>query len=370
MDARASQGGDGRQGVRREGRHRRERGGGAKDERPSRGRRRDGAPGDDREDGGVRTRGRRRSSRSCEDSTTSGLGDLQDDFILQAMMGGDGDDASGAAVPHEQRQFPPIRLRYDDAEVENQLATVEEAVEEERSRRRRRGWASGVGRRRRRGSATRARTPARIATWTRTIGFARAKTSARTRATWTSVRGDGARVRFRRDWRARRGRSPHLRTRRAGSVRTRHGRVRQRTRQGTVPNRRGRPRGRRERGRDGRRRTRQGFLRRRRRRARRRTSRPRVTEDDVDDAFGSMIATRRRAGLPLPEHLAKEMTLGDASGSGGASDEVARRFEMEEDGPAAAPDGAEIPTSRRNRGRVGTARPSSARTVTSRTTRA
>ena len=69
---------------------------------------------------------------------------------------------------------------------------------------------------------------------------------------------------------------------------------------------------------------------------------PRVTEDDVDDAFGSMIATRRRAGLPLPEHLAKEMTLGDASGSGGASDEVARRFEMEEDGPAAAPDGAEI----------------------------
>ena len=55
-----------------------------------------------------------------------------------------------------------------------------------------------------------------------------------------------------------------------------------------------------------------------------------------------MIATRRRAGLPLPEHLAKEMTLGDASGSGGASDEVARRFEMEEDGPAAAPDGAEI----------------------------
>ena len=41
-----------------------------------------------------------------------------------------------------------------------------------------------------------------------------------------------------------------------------------------------------------------------------------------------MITTRRRAGLPLPEHLMREMTLGD--GGDGADDEHARRYEIED----------------------------------------
>jgi protein LTV1 len=34
----------------------------------------------------------------------------------------------------------------------------------------------------------------------------------------------------------------------------------------------------------------------------RRVDTPRITEEDVDDARGAMIAIRKRAGLPLPEH--------------------------------------------------------------------
>ena len=187
------QGGDGRQGVRREGRYRRERGGGAKTSAP-----RAGVAATELEEmiekmEEFELAGDEDLPDLREDFDDGGLGDLQDDFILQAMMGGgedgegDGEGGeSGAAVPHEQRQFPPIRLRYDDAEVENQLATVEEAVEEEALEEEEAQVGGGVGSAAAAGSATRARTPARIATWTRTIGFARAKTSARTRATWTS----------------------------------------------------------------------------------------------------------------------------------------------------------------------------------------
>ena len=37
----------------------------------------------------------------------------------------------------------------------------------------------------------------------------------------------------------------------------------------------------------------------------RRAEAPKITEEDVDDARGAMIAIRKRAGLPLPEHLMK-----------------------------------------------------------------
>lgn len=59
-----------------------------------------------------------------------GLGDLQDDFVLQAMMGGDltGD---GGSTSNPNLSFPPIKLRYDPSEVENELAAIEEAVEED-----------------------------------------------------------------------------------------------------------------------------------------------------------------------------------------------------------------------------------------------
>lgn len=280
-----------------------------------------------------------------EEFDDGGLGDLQDDFILQAMMGGGGDDddESGGAVPHEQRQFPPIRLRYDDAEVEDQLATVEEAVEEEaleeeEARVGAGGWFGGGG------------------------GFGYAGSDAGTdrdldEDDWVRERDDlGADARDvdeRFEAMARGYDSDeigeldeddprifgHAELDRFGHVMDEfvkeHAKEQYRTAADVLEGganademdaaerdrdffdddgdeRGGGPRA------------------------------PRVTEDDVEDAFGSMIATRRRAGLPLPEHLVKEMTLGDAPGSGGASDEVARRFEMEEDGPAAAPDGSEI----------------------------
>jgi protein LTV1 len=75
-----------------------------------------------------------------------GLGDLQDDFILQAMMGG-GDDAPGVTG---KREFPPIRLRYDDAEVEDELAQLEDiaeedALEEEEEEIGQGGWYRGMG---------------------------------------------------------------------------------------------------------------------------------------------------------------------------------------------------------------------------------
>jgi protein LTV1 len=65
-----------------------------------------------------------------EEFDDGGLGDLQDDFILLAMMGEGGDGASSSAFA-ERKEFPPIRLRYDDAEVEDQLAGLEDIAEEE-----------------------------------------------------------------------------------------------------------------------------------------------------------------------------------------------------------------------------------------------
>jgi protein LTV1 len=68
----------------------------------------------------------------------------------------------------------------------------------------------------------------------------------------------------------------------------------------------------------------------------------RVTEEDVADARGAMIAMRKRAGLPLPEHLAREMTLGDGSEAlGAAADDVARRYELVEEGDGVVDDSME-----------------------------
>ena len=286
-----------------------------------------------------------------EDFDDGGLGDLQDDFILQAMMGGgedgegDGEGGeSGAAVPHEQRQFPPIRLRYDDAEVENQLATVEEAVEEEALEEEEAqvgggGWIGGGG------------------------GFGYAGSDAGTdrdldEDDWIRAREDlGADARDVDEQFEAMARGydsdeigeldeddprifGHAELDRFGHVMDEfvkeHAKEQYRTAADVLEG------GANADEMDAAERDRDFFDDDDRRGVGGGPHAPRVTEDDVDDAFGSMIATRRRAGLPLPEHLAKEMTLGDASGSGGASDEVARRFEMEEDGPAAAPDGAEI----------------------------
>ena len=280
-----------------------------------------------------------------EEFDDGGLGDLQDDFILQAMMGGGGgdDDESGGAVPHEQRQFPPIRLRYDEAEVEEQLATVEEAVEEEaleeeEARVGAGGWFGGGG-----------------------GGFGYAGSDAGTdrdldEDDWVRERDDlGADARDvdeRFEAMARGYDSDeigeldeddprifgHAELDRFGHVMDEfvkeHAKEQYRTAADVLEG------GANADEMDAAERDRDFFDDDDERGGGPRAAR--VTEDDVEDAFGSMIATRRRAGLPLPEHLVKEMTLGDAPGSGGASDEVARRFEMEEDGPAAAPDGAEI----------------------------
>ena len=71
-----------------------------------------------------------------------GLGDLQDDFILRAMGGdAEGPDEGGGA--QQQSSFPPVRLRYDDAEVDRALETVEEMVEEDLLEEEEAGLANG-----------------------------------------------------------------------------------------------------------------------------------------------------------------------------------------------------------------------------------
>jgi protein LTV1 len=75
---------------------------------------------------------------------------------------------------------------------------------------------------------------------------------------------------------------------------------------------------------------------------------PRITNDDVHDAFRAMVATRRRAGLEIPTDLMEKMGLEEephGEGSGRQkedADSVARRFELEDASPLGAPDGDEI----------------------------
>ena len=56
---------------------------------------------------------------------------MQDDFVLQAMMGGDGLGGGGLATQNPNTAFPQIKLRYDENELETELAAIEEAVEDD-----------------------------------------------------------------------------------------------------------------------------------------------------------------------------------------------------------------------------------------------
>ena len=83
---------------------------------------------------------------------------------------------------------------------------------------------------------------------------------------------------------------------------------------------------------------------------------PRITRDDVHDAFRAMVATRRRAGLEIPTRLMQKMGLDEENdGEEGVphsehktkDDEErtrgSRRFELEDDDDCpGAPDGEEI----------------------------
>ena len=83
---------------------------------------------------------------------------------------------------------------------------------------------------------------------------------------------------------------------------------------------------------------------------------PRITRDDVHDAFRAMVATRRRAGLEIPTRLMQKMGLDEENdGEEGVphsehktkDDEErtrgSRRFELEDDDERpGAPDGEEI----------------------------
>ena len=314
-----------------------------------------------------------------------GVGDLQDDFILQAMMG-DGDIGDGD-IPGA-RVFPPVRLRYDEAEVERELATVEECVEEDALEEEEAalaaggGWlgggGGGFG-----GPGSDAGTDRDIdegdwdpeedfdePTSSRRPGRARGDLGAAARdvderfdamvtrydsdeigelddddprcfgaadierfasvmdefreevtneryltAADVAARGDGVS--------------------KAGRLDPSDDPERARVDPDDLPDdldpaddRPDAPS------------------------ASRPLLTPTVTSEDVSDAFGSMIATRRRAGLPLPAHLQREMSLGDSRGTGGAEgDVVARRYEMVEDGDAPAPDGLEIAYLKRDRPR-------------------
>jgi protein LTV1 len=83
-----------------------------------------------------------------------------------------------------------------------------------------------------------------------------------------------------------------------------------------------------------------------------------IAREDARDAFQAMLATRRRAGLEIPDRLMQNMRLcerRDATGEGGGvgadadadsrignADPVARRFELVDAEPSAAPGGDEI----------------------------
>ena len=279
-----------------------------------------------------------------------GLGDLQDDFILQAMLG-DGEVADGGA---DEKHFPPVVLRYDDEEVERQLEAIEEeleeeALEEEEEELAANGGFLGYGR----GGSDDAGTD-RDEDFDERDWDAADQALAQRRAD-----GPGARLRdldeqfealamgydsdeigelddddprifghaeldrfghvmeeFRRD-------HVHRETYKTAADVLEDG--------ADDPDDELRPRGGSDDG-DG-----DGEY-----------GRPlvgpakakefRVTEEDVDDARGAMIAMRKRAGLPMPEHLAREMTLGDGTAGLGADDEVARRYEMVEEGEGVGDD--------------------------------
>jgi len=301
-----------------------------------------------------------------EEFGDGGLGDLQDDFILQAM-GGSGGERGDYGVSAAPRTFPPIRLRYDEAEVENELATLEEIVEEEALEEEEAELANGPawfrggggmfgGRHRGGDDGSDAGTDRDI-----------------DEEDWWGPDDDdddddddGRRGLPRRDGLGAKARDVddafeamaggydsdeigeldeddprifgHAEIDRFEGVldefRKQQGTERYRA-AAEVIERRGS-----EEGADGA----EGaegadhdddddddaFLAGFRRGRRRETipDEPTITREDADDAARAMITTRRRAGLPLPEHLMREMTLGD--GGDGADDEHARRYEIED----------------------------------------
>ena len=296
-----------------------------------------------------------------------GLGDLQDDFILLAM-GGEGDDA-GATSSHSQKEFPPIRLRYDDKEVEETLATLEEIVEEEALEEEEEeigngGWFRGIGGRGGPGSDAGTDRDLDEEDWQDLDDDLNGEDRARRR------RDDlGAEARDVDDaFEAMAGAYDsdeigeldeddprifgHAEIDRFGHVmdewRKEHGTEQYKSAADVYYEGPSTPIGGKKKGsevgeedgeEDGEEEERDGHafgsdddefndygV--------RRVEAPKITEEDVDDARGAMIAIRKRAGLPLPEHLMKEMTLGESGGSSksGVPDEIARRYEIVEEG--------------------------------------
>ena len=286
-----------------------------------------------------------------------GLGDLQDDFILQAMLG----EGEVGPDPHDAKAFPPVVLRYDESEVERQLEAIEEELEEEALEEEeeelaanggffgfgggRRGGGSDAGtdrdedfdeedwnhadeelaRRRRDGPGAELRDldtqfEALAAGYDsdeigeldeddpRIFGhaeldrfghvmeeFRRDHTHRETYKTAADILEDGADKSDKSD--------------EGGDLSSddEDGYDDLKTLTGPA-----------------------------------KAKEFRVTEEDVADARGAMIAMRKRAGLPLPEHLAREMTLGDGSEAlGAAADDVARRYELVEEGDGVVDDSME-----------------------------
>lgn len=278
-----------------------------------------------------------------------GLGDLQDDFILQAMLG----DGEAVADAHDERHFPPVVLRYDETEVERQLEAIEEeleeeALEEEEEELAANGGFFGYGK----------RGPGSDAGTDRDEDFDEQDWDAADQALAQRRRdGPGATLRdldeqfealamgydsdeigelddddprifghaeldrfghvmeeFRRD-------HVHRETYKTAADILEDGAdvpdidEEEGAEEGSDDGEYGRPL--------------VGPA---------KAKEFRVTEEDVEDARGAMIAMRKRAGLPMPEHLAREMTLGDGTAGLGADDEVARRYELVEEGEGVGDD--------------------------------
>ena len=298
-----------------------------------------------------------------------GLGDLQDDFVLQAMMGDGDDDAQ------PRTSFPPIRLRYDDNEVEDALATVEEIVEEDLLEEEEEGLANGgwFG-----GGGGGARGPGSDAGTDRDLDedeWAEQRAAdlgaeardvdhmfeAMARGYDSDEIGeldeDDPRI------------FGHAELDRFGSVleefraerRPEQYRTAAETARGGANadefDRRNRELRKRDEDAlfedDG-----LDDVDMRREKAqpllndvdedgieRSKPAVPRITNDDVHDAFRAMVATRRRAGLEIPTDLMEKMGLeeeGEGSERREDADAVARRFELEDAEPRGAPDGDEI----------------------------
>ena len=275
---------------------------------------------------------------SLKEFDDGGLGDLQDDFILQAMMGDEDDDN---AVSQSERKFPPIRLRYDDAEVDNELGVLEDIAEEEALEEEEeeigRGpmWFRGGGP----GSDAGTDRDLDEEDWENleeeVQGRRRDGYGAESRDVDDAFEAmadqydsdeigeldeDDPRI------------FGHAEIDRFGHVmdewRKEHGTEQYRSAADIVYG-----------GGDGGEDLREGeydededededdkFY---REYGVRRSEMPKLTEEDKNDARGAMIAIRKRAGLPLPEHLMKDMRIGD---SGVAQDDIARRYENVEEG--------------------------------------